>query len=214
MLLQQEIAFFENAEYIRLVCNTREPLVDKGIAHVDDLVDFNKETIDQIASNLCRATAVEGAALQPPFPFGAKVQKRLTEACELVRFYETIGRTMTLASLCYTVVKDFTHQWTALKNQKDKEQSDVPKISKESGVLFWTESFKDHLCRSIGVRMIPIVYVIRSEIAPDVTKLGARANQKPHASKTNLEGQEIGLIKKDLIKFAPHDHALYKEDSS
>ena len=110
MLLQQNIQFFEDPLWIGIVRNTRERLHDEGIRYVEDLVDFDKDTIDQIASNLRRATAVEGAALQPPFPFGAKVQKRLTEACELVRFYETVGRTITLPSLKYTVVKDFTQQ--------------------------------------------------------------------------------------------------------
>lgn len=99
-------------------------------------------------------------------------------------------------------------------DQKEDNQPVVPKITKESGVFFWTESFKDHPWLNIGARMIPIVYVIRALVAPDASTLSARANDKPHATKLNLDGQEIGLIEKDMVKLATPNHALFKEDST
>ena len=89
--------------------------------------------------------AERGATLKPPFPFGAKVQKRLKETCELVRFYKTVGQNLVTEALKYDVVKNFTEQWGALKNRKEEEQPDVPRITQENGILFWTESMKDHL---------------------------------------------------------------------
>ena len=65
-----------------------------------------------------------------PFVFGAKSQKRITIACDLVRFYARVGRDLTAANLQWnTVMKKFEIQWKALKERKVDESPDVPKIS-------------------------------------------------------------------------------------
>jgi hypothetical protein len=48
-------------------------LVNKGINDVDDLAEFDKETINQIASNLCHPAVAPVAG--DGFVFGAKLQK-------------------------------------------------------------------------------------------------------------------------------------------
>ena len=102
--------FFTDNAYLGIKPVTRTRLSDEGIDFVDDLVDFDKDAIDSIANNLRRNTVPPG-----PYSFGAKVQKRLKEACELVRFYKTVGRNTTLAGMNYTVIEHFTIQWSALK---------------------------------------------------------------------------------------------------
>eukprot|EP00957_Ditylum_brightwellii_P037074 2807035-Ditylum_brightwellii.AAC.1 len=59
--------------------NTVVHLVNKGILTVDDLEEFQKSGIKQIAANL-RRPVVPGALL---LILGAKSVKRLTVACEL-----------------------------------------------------------------------------------------------------------------------------------
>ena len=71
-------------------------LVDKGISTVNDLVDFDKDSLNQIASNLCRPggripdpdpRAELGATIPIlPFVFREKLQMRLEVTCNLVRF--------------------------------------------------------------------------------------------------------------------------------
>jgi hypothetical protein len=74
----QTTLFFEGADPMAIPNATVLELVNEGINMVDDLSEFNKDTIVQIAYNLRRPPA--GA----PFVFGAKSQKRLIVACELV----------------------------------------------------------------------------------------------------------------------------------
>ena len=74
----QFTTFFEDAGYLRLTNNTRLRLEEEGITTHRDLVDFESEQIDIIASNLRRAIVVEDAAHNPPYRFGANVQKRLS----------------------------------------------------------------------------------------------------------------------------------------
>ena len=62
-------------------------LATKGIETVEDLAEFSKDDIDQIAKNL-QAT-VDGNGFS--FVFGAKSHKQLIVAADLVHFYETVG---------------------------------------------------------------------------------------------------------------------------
>jgi hypothetical protein len=70
----QTTAFFENADQMAIPNATVLQLVTEGIDSVDDLSEFDKDTISQIASNLRRPAAGNH------FVFGAKSQKRLAVA--------------------------------------------------------------------------------------------------------------------------------------
>ena len=142
-------------------------LAQEGIQSVDNLADFDKEVLQQLADNLRRPggrvpNPDPGAAIgetipTPAFVFGAKSQKRLGIACELVRYYNTVGCDLTVASMCWNnVIKNFEIQWKALKAKKEEDTPEVPKISKSLPIIKWTEAFQDHLHRVIGVRMIPL----------------------------------------------------------
>jgi hypothetical protein len=113
----------------------------EGIILVDDLVDFEKDTLEQIAANLRRPAgrvddpkpnADEGATIPtPPFIFGAKSQKRLVIAAKLLRYYEVVCRPLTRANIQWTtVMKNFDAQWKALTDKKDADDPEVPKITK------------------------------------------------------------------------------------
>ena len=194
----QTTAFFEGADQMAIPNATVLQLVAEGIATVDDLAEFDKDTISQIAHNLRRPPA--GAH----YVFGAKSQKRLTAACEIVRYYETIGRPVTAANLSWnTAVKNFEIQWKALKDKKDGDEPETPKIAKGLNIMKWSESFLDILHRCIGVRMIPLAYVVREvEVPPTITAL---AVGQPHST-------AAGSIEQELITRGSHTHPLYRDD--
>ena len=75
-------------------------------------------------------------------------------------------------------MSNFEIQWKALKERKDEDDPDVPKITKALPIIKWTEAFQDFLNRDIGARMIPLVYVIR--IDPQVP-----GNAPPHWQPTS-----------------------------
>ena len=56
---------------------------------------------------------------------------------------------------------NFEIQWKALKERKDEDDPEVPKITKALPIIKWTEAFQDFLNRVNGARMIPLAYVIR-----------------------------------------------------
>ena len=68
-------------------------LGNKGISMVDDIYQFDKDMIGKISNNLCRPPS--GAL----FIFGAKSNKRIIVACEIVQYYKTGRCTLTAENL-------------------------------------------------------------------------------------------------------------------
>ena len=212
----QTTAFLENDAQMGIPHATVIQLRQEGITNVDDLTDFDKDTLEQIAANLRRPAgrvqdptpgAVRGATIPTPsFVFGAKSQQRLVTAAQLVRYYEVVGRPTTVANMQWTqVMKNFAAQWKAMEDKKKADEPDVPKITKALPVIKWTEAFRDYLHRMIGVRTIPLAYVIRTdENVPAITAIAAGA---PHST-------EHGSIEEELIARADHTNPLYREDNS
>ena len=213
----QTTAFFEQDAQMGIPHDTVVQLALEGITSVADLADFDKASLQQLADNLRRPggrvpdpnpAAAAGATIPtPPFVFGAKSQKRLQVACDLVRFYQTVGRDMTAANMQWThTMKNFEIQWKALKARKDDDTPDVPKITKALPIIKWTEAFQDFTNRVIGTRTIPLFYVIRGEVnVPGAAP--ALATNQPHST-------EHGSVEAELIARASHAHALYRDDNS
>jgi hypothetical protein len=212
----QTTTFFEAADQMGIPQDTREQLEQEGIETASDLSDFDKDTLTQVAENLRRPggripnsdpNAPAGATIaQPPFVFGAKSQKRLLAACNLVRYYEMIDRDLSTSNMCWEpVIKNCNQQWKALKDRKDDEAPEVPKISKTLSIIKWTEAFTDFLHWKIGVRMVPLAYVVR-ELVP-VPAPPPLANDLPYS---NIHGS----VKGEMIARASHTHPLFRDDNS
>ena len=90
----QTTAFFEDTDQMAMLTAMRVRIQQEGVVAVNDLIDFDEDALNQVTDNLrCpggRApntdpNAPAGATMPaPPFVFGAKSQKRLLAACEMV----------------------------------------------------------------------------------------------------------------------------------
>jgi hypothetical protein len=160
--IAQTTAFFEAVDQMGIPADTRVQLGNEGINSVSDLSDFNKDTLTQVADNLQRPggrianpdpNAPPGATIaQPPFVFGAKAQKRLLAACDMVRYYEMIEHELLASSMHWDLlIKNFSQQRKALKDRKDDKAPEFPKITKTLSIIKWTDAFTDFLHRKIGV---------------------------------------------------------------
>jgi hypothetical protein len=145
-------AFFEGAAQMGIPNAAVVQLQEEDIDNVEDLADFDKDTIEQIAANLRRPAgriadpnpaAAPGATIPtPPFVFGAKSQQRLAHAAKLICYYDTVGRNATAVNIQWTpVMKNFSEQWKALEDKKGGDKPEVPKITKALRVIKWTEAY-------------------------------------------------------------------------
>ena len=187
LTVAQRRLFFKNANQMAIPNVTVLALVNEGINTVDDLLEFDKDTIGQISHNLRQPPA--GALLV----FGAKSQKRLIVGCKLVQYYETVGGALTAANLQWTSgMKNFEIQWKALMDKKSKDEPKTPKISKSLNIMKWSEAICDILHRCIGICNVPIVYVIRKEAAVPAAVPVLMAGQ-PHSTKAGSVEMELTL---------------------
>ena len=133
----QTTAFFESPDQLGIPHETMVQFQREGIQAVADLAEFEKQELQQLADNLRKPggrfpdpnpNAAPGATIpMPAFTYGAKSQKRLTVACDLVRYYQTVGRDLTSANIQWNQVKsNLEVQWKALKDRKDEDDPDVP----------------------------------------------------------------------------------------
>ena len=175
----QTTAFFEHADQMGIPHVTMLQLQAEGITSVSNLADFNKDSLQQFVDNLrCKGgcipdpnpTAQPGSTIPtPPFVFGAKSQRHIAVACDLVNYYRTVSCELAAANLQWNaIMKNFDIQSTALEEKKGEDSPETPKISKALPVIKWTEAFQDFLNRKIGNRNIPLAYIIHDEPNPPV----------------------------------------------
>ena len=131
----QTTTFFEHTDQMGIPHTTMLQLQSEGITSVSDLADFNKDSLQQVADNLRHPggrildpnpTAQPGSTIPtPPFVFGAKSQRRIAVACDLVKYYKTVSRELTAANI----------QWNTMMKVKEAVQKDMRESN--SPMILW-----------------------------------------------------------------------------
>lgn len=214
----QTASFFTDADQMALPQTTLLGLLDEGIQEPSDLGEFHDEDLKQVANNLRKpsgtipnpnyvAGGTEPARVpRPSYVLGAKSFKRLKVAAAAVRYYETIGRELTPTNMHYeNVLQDFGEQWKALEIKAKEDDPNVPHITKALPIVKWTESFEDFLHQVIGVRRIPLAYLVRGYTIPLANPPTLDTNKSYSAS--------TGSVEMELISRATYDHSSFKEDN-
>ena len=206
----QTTSFFKNATQMAIPRPTVQQMVNEGISSVDDLAEFTKENIDNLATSLCKTP--RPAPATGNFVFGAKSQKRLIVAADAVRYYDTVGRPLTAANMRWSqVLVNFEIQWRSITDRAKMDHPETPRITKGTTVMKWSEAFKDHCHQYIGARNIALAYVIRDKanVPADFPAQGTNdvgTINVPHAA-------NYGSIDAELIVCADHDHPLFRVDN-
>jgi len=139
-----------------------------------------------------------------PYQVSAKSKMSLFVALDVAKYYEKTDRDLIPSNMVWKVLKNFEVQHLAMKEKKDKTPPDAPKYQKQMGIPKWMESFKIHVRAIIGVRDIPLLYVIRDlEIVPPATPL---AIDQPYYV-------EHGTVEEELIARTSHSHPLFRNDN-
>ena len=213
----QITSFFEDDDQMALPQRTRVQLQAEGLTVVADLLDFDDDSLKQMADNLRRPggtvqdpnpNAAAGAMIPTPaFVLGAKSQMRLKAAVNIAKYYQMVGRDLTAANMKWDqVIKNFTVHWKALSDRTKEDIPDVPKISKNLVIMKWTEAFRDFLQRVVGARTIPLSYVIREPVTV-LMPAPALVNNQPF-------GDSYESVEEEMTARASHTHALFRDDNA
>ena len=184
--------FWQHKEQIGLSPEAWKAIKKEGIVEFEELASLSEK-------NLAKMFA---ALRKEKIGIGAVTEGKIMHAAQLAKFYERTGRTPMLEHVTMTVVKDFTRQWEALESRKE-ESIEVPKLTKELGVLKWVNVFTTFLERVIGAQHAPLACVARAEAKP-----------KPEETlPSKCYTEKGGSVEGDLIRFCTHGNSDFKEDS-
>ena len=201
-----------------------------GIAHPQDLSDYDEELLKQLKEDLKKPPGtipdpnwvappqapVQQGQPAPPAPVAPHIPrplyvispislKRLIVAADLVRYYEIVGRNLTTASLRWTgPVMHYQQYMQARDKHKEDDEPEIPRISRSLGITLWVDAFELYLEKIYGCRDIPLAYVIRADENPP--PLDAQQNNRPY-------GAEAGSVERELILRASHNHTMFTHDN-
>lgn len=204
--------FFENNDGMALSHRTRGAIAAEGIVTPEDLTDFTKDSIEDIFRNLrkpakvtVRVANVNQLREVEPFHVSAKSKMRLLVALHAAKYYELTTRALEPDNMSWTVLKSFDEQSKALLERKDTKDPEIPKLTKGLSVPKWAEAIRIHLRAVIGVRGVPLLYVVRTNAAVSAIP-PVLLPDEPHS-------EEHGSIEQEMVARASHRHALFKVDN-
>jgi hypothetical protein len=193
-------------------------VIKEGITTFDDLVDFDKKSLERLPAT-CKEAVPEILAdpdneiLAEPAVRGANVStisvQRLIVAMNAAEYYTAIDRTMVPASMHYnTVLKNFKIEWDSYQDLKKQDDPTVPLVNDKDNdrkIIKWVPIFLDCLSRTYGVRG-PLAYVLRDD--PDVPDQAA----DPLQASTHYGAS--GSLHDELIARLKHQGPIYKNDNT
>lgn len=208
---QENYDFFCVDTQIGLKAATYGQLSEEHITVASDLKGFTDKMIDEVAVSLRNPPMIpdpnnaQNLIRQSPFQISARSIHRLKVAAAAVRYYESIGRSLTPTNMHWNTLENFEIQFMAIKEKQEKDDPDTPKIPKRGGVQRWVEGFKDTLHQIIGVRFSPLSYLIREDVVPGPAP--ALAPDSPFSAET-------GSVEDELISRLNHTSPLLKTDNN
>ena len=195
----QSTAFWTNAEQMGLPADVVESIANDGITDVDSLVNYYETNLRPIQKRVNRDNTIGH--------FGELSFMRILTACHAVRYYNTVGRTITPGMMRWNhTLKNFHEGLKALRALTEKAAPEIPRISRAVPVMKWAPAFEIVMESTYGTRdFLPLMYVIRKEVHP--------ADPPPSIVINRPYSEEFGSLRAELIARASHDHVNFDEDN-
>ena len=192
----------------------REAVRDQGLGVIRDFLELDKDAIEVLCSSVRKPggtipnpdIANPGAPAvipNPGFNIPAICEKRLIAAAYTAKLYNMIGRAITPDTMSWDRIKKFDTHRVLMEDHEDPEK--LPVVSKSFGIIRAMDIVPSHLRDRLGVRKIPLSYVIRDTADPGNVPL-PQADQPTSTDFTS--------ITEELIHYAPHQGDEYEEDNA
>ena len=184
-----------------------------GITRAEDLIDYDEDLLNNLKEDLRKPTGTmqdpnDPARVVPQAPFILTPVscRKLLVAAKAIEYYEAVGRATTIASLRWAgPLTRFSQYLKALKVMKNEEKKEPPKVTRSLPIGQWSEAFLIYLENTLGVRDIPLAYVVRSQATPPAPAPALRTGY-PYST-------EHGSVSRELIERASHTHVLFDTDN-
>ena len=140
-----------------------------------------------------------------PYQYSPLSRSRLEVALEGVHYYQMIGRPITPGNMDWQVLELFQIEWEAIEElKKDKSDGTAPKLTKGMAVPKYLQALEVHLEGIMGIRKIPLSYVIRLDTTPQMPA--------PPLLQGSPYSEEHGSVMGEMVARASHQHPLFRHD--
>ena len=188
----------------------RVAIQGEGLQDLTDLLEFDDGSI----KSLCSSVRKPGGQIDDPNNVGQRIsnpgfnipaicEKRLQLACYAAKSYALIGRQISQDALSRDRLKMFEQHKKLISEHKDPEK--MPSVDKSFGIIRAMDLLPSHLRDRLGVRKIPLSYVIWSDEAPAVI-----GNLAPNKATSD----DYDSIAEELIQCVPLAGDQYNEDNA
>ena len=192
----------------------REAVQEQGLGVLTDFLEFDKEAIEVLCSSVRKPggtipnpdignLGAPAAIPNPGYSIPAICEKRLIAASYTAKLYDMIGRAITSDTMSRERIKKFETHRILMEDHEDPEKLQV--VSKSFGIIRAMDMVPSHLRDRLGVRKIPLSYVIRE--TADTGNAPLPAADEPTSGNYNS-------ITEELIHYAPHSGDEYAEDNA
>ena len=192
----------------------REAVQEQGLETITNFLEFDKDGIETLCASVRKPGGtivnpnanVAGAPATIPNPgysIPAISEKRLIAAAYTANLYDMIGRDITVNTMSRSRLEAFEKHHALIKEHEDPEK--LPMVSRTFGIVKAMDLVPSHLRDRLGVRKVPLAYVIRSTVATGNAPL-------PEAESNTSNG--FDNITDELIEYTPHNGEGYAEDNA
>ena len=173
-------------------------VTNMGLTGFDTLPEYDKDDVN----SLCRSLRKDSTS---PLVIGPIVEKRLIIACALANLYTLISRGCNATTLSKARLRHYGKYMEVLEALKKNERPEPEKVGAKYPVTKFMEDLPTYLKSKIGVRGVPLIYVIRDNDTPE--PLDALHTDVPYS-------EESGSFQKELERHLPHDGVGWEEDNA
>ena len=135
----------------------------------------------------------------------AILELKLQIAVTAARYYSSVGRVVESGIMSWARVKQFRSLSDVTLNWTDSPP--LPELGRSVPIMKLLELTRDYLRGRLGIRQIPLSYVVRGNVTPILIVDDPIHATKPHSS--NYVG-----FHDELIARASHDHVNFVEDNA
>lgn len=181
-------------------------MIANGFGSFAELQQLDTDDI----KNLCRQLRKDEVN---PVPVTFVAEKKLKSAVYAASLYELVGRTLTRPLFTVNRLRHFDAYKQVIDRSKDIDKPEAPIVSKKLPIDRALDSLPNVLRGTLGVRKVPLSYVIRPEWPTDANGNEIRPPLEPLANNSTHSAQ-YGSFQEELIAFCPHDGPGWEEDNA
>ena len=191
-----------------------DAVMAEGLDTYASFLDFTKDDIKTLCSSIRKPGGVVAGRGRgaPDVPNNglhvpAIAETRLAWATYAAKYYHMIDRPLNAQTMHWNYIQYFN----SLKEERDNHTApeSMQKISSKISIMKWINLFEEHLTSVLGVRKVPLQYIIRDNIVPiaiDEDPLPVGDGSPPYASRYDSFHDE-------MVARTSHNHPGFKADN-